>query len=84
MTDVIEQTINKKGKVNIYPIYEYWADMNKTKLQTNFEAKRFLKNYKMKKLIHYLNSKRKKLNKKYLLFMNLKLQKEISKKFLKG
>ncbi len=27
MTDVIEQTINKKGKVNIYPIYEYWADM---------------------------------------------------------
>ena len=27
MTDLIDQTIKDKKKVNIYPIYEYWADM---------------------------------------------------------
>ena len=36
MTDVIEQTINKKGKVNIYPIYEYWADMEQNKTTNKF------------------------------------------------
>ena len=27
MTDLIEKSLNQKKKVNIYPIYEYWADM---------------------------------------------------------
>ena len=36
MTNLIEKTIKQKGRVNIYPIYEYWADMGSNELIKKF------------------------------------------------
>ena len=27
MTDVIEQCLNDKGNVSVFPLYEYWTDI---------------------------------------------------------